>query len=136
MENNIDGVVLGLGSDTKAQLDQHTQKIRELNDQFRRSLQGGRVVTTPGVIALGNLALMKIVTCVRVFDDFSEANDPYGEHDFGTFVFSIDGGNDGQKAVINWKIDYYDKQCEYGSEDPSKPSQTTRVLTIYLASEH
>jgi Protein of unknown function (DUF3768) len=55
-------------------------------------------------------------------------NDPYGEHDFGNFTLA------GRKFF--WKIDAYDANMEFGSEDPADPSQTTRVLTIMLAEEY
>src|SRR5258706_14449706 len=104
------------------------EKIRELNDAFRRtpSVSGGRLLLTRGVV--GRDDVMTIVERVRVFDDFSEDNDPYGEHDFGAF------DQDGEK--IFWKIDYYDPRLSQGSDDPSDPKLTTRVLTIMLASEY
>ena len=37
---------------------------------------------------------------------------------------------------IFWKIDYYDPSLDFGSEIPSDPAQTVRVLTIMLASEY
>jgi hypothetical protein len=62
---------------------------------------------------------------VIAFDQFTEDNDPHGEHDFGAFDHA------GQR--IFWKIDYYDPPEEFGSEDPTDPTKTTRVLTIMLA---
>ena len=58
-------------------------------------------------------------------DAFTPDNDPYGEHNFGSFEHN--------GIRVFWKIDYYDRNVEYGSEDPSDPAQTTRVLTIMLA---
>ena len=59
---------------------------------------------------------------------FDEGNDPHHEHDFGKIEVV---GNE-----IFWKIDYYDKTMDNGSEDPADPSKTSRVLTIMLASEY
>ncbi|HEY6765595.1 MAG TPA: DUF3768 domain-containing protein, partial [Candidatus Sulfotelmatobacter sp.] len=42
-------------------------------------------VMTPGVAALGQQAVERIVQTISVFDDFCNANDPHEEHDFGAF---------------------------------------------------
>jgi Protein of unknown function (DUF3768) len=104
------------------------EKIRKLNDAFRRSLTGGKVMMTAGIAALSVAMQAKVLNEVRTFDAFTADNDPHGEHDFGNFEV------DGRK--IFWKIDYYDAAMEFGSEDPADPSKTTRVLTVMLASEY
>jgi hypothetical protein len=101
---------------------------RRLNDSFRQTLWGGRVMLTSGVSELGADAVRSNVTLVRKFDGFNPDNDLYGEHDFG-FV-------DWRDHRILWKIDCYDLRLEFGSPDPAKPAVTTRVLTIRLASEY
>ena len=83
---------------------------------------------TAGVIALGDEFLKRALAAVKRFSEFSEDNDPYGEHDFGSVA--IDGHN------VFWKIDYYDRQLEFGSPDPSDPAVTIRVLTVMLAEEY
>jgi len=83
---------------------------------------------TSGVRSLGPLAISRILTAVRQFADFSADNDPYGEHDFGSFSYAGD--------KIFWKIDYYDHSLAYGSPDPADPLVTKRVLTIMLAAEY
>jgi hypothetical protein len=103
-------------------------KIRALNDAFRRSLTGGKVMMTAGITALSAAIQAKVLNEVRTFDGFTADNDPNGEHDFGSYEV------DGRK--IFWKIDLYDVAMEFGSEDPADPSKTTRVLTIMLASEY
>ena len=103
-----------------------TTKCRELNDALRRSLQGGRVVATQGVMALPNFA--ELMRMIQTYDGFDQDNDPYGEHDFA----SMDCG--GQKVFF--KIDYYDLALCEGSPDPADVSVTTRVLTIMLAQEY
>jgi hypothetical protein len=103
-------------------------RIRNLNDAFRRTFFGGRVMLTCGVAGLPDMVKAKALLLVASFDQFTEGNDPLGEHDFGSFVLA--------DRTLFWKIDYYDRQCKFGSEDPADPERTTRVLTIMLASEY
>lgn len=78
------------------EITQATQ-IARLNDAFRKTLLGGQVMLTAGVQALSELEHYEVFKAVQTFDDFSEDNDPYGEHDFGAFVVN------GKKLF--WKID-------------------------------
>ncbi len=102
-------------------------RIQLLNDNLRRTMAGGRVMITQGLEALGSIPVSTVIQAVRQFDEFSAANDPYDEHDFGALIHA------GQRIL--WKIDYFDKQLEFASPDPSDPRVTARVLTIMLASE-
>ena len=105
-----------------------TTKIRDLNDALRRTGVGGRMLLTAGIGALPVQHQVEILMRVRAHDEFTEDNDPHGEHDFGSF--------DHAGARIFWKIDYYDAACRYGSEDPADPAKTVRVLTVMLAEEY
>jgi len=96
--------------------------IAMLNDKFRRSGQG--ITVTQGVQVLDDL--IGLINEIRRFDDFTEDNDPYEEHDFGTVYWF------GEKVF--WKIDCYDETLAYG-EDPLSP-KCRRMLTIMLASEY
>ena len=108
----------------------NTEKIRSLNDAFRRNptRADGRVDISCGVHAGGAEFVARAIVATAAFDAFTEDNDPHGEHDFGSF--EIDGDK------IFWKIDYYAPDLLHGSEDPSDPKQTVRVLTIMLAEEY
>ncbi len=103
-----------------------TQRIRELNDQARQTLTGCRVLVTPGVLALN--ATDMILAMVRRYTAFSPDNDPYGEHDFGSFRYA--------EETIFWKFDYYDLDYTMHSPDAADPAVTARVLTILLGSEY
>jgi hypothetical protein len=105
-----------------------TEKLQALNDALRTTFIGGRVMMTAGIAALPQAAQSEIVEAVQSFDAFSPDNDPHGEHDFAAFEAA------GERCM--WKIDYYDAAMEYGSDDPSDPACTTRVLTIMLANEY
>lgn len=105
-----------------------SDQIRGLNDQLRCSQIGGQVMLTAGLAAVFEKDLAAVIERVRAFDDFTADNDPYGEHDFGSFEY--------QGQTINWKIDYYALDMEHGSEDPANAAITKRVLTILLAEEY
>ena len=105
-----------------------TQRIRALNDDLRQHLIGGGAVITLGVAALGQEAVERIVQAVAAFDDFCNVNDPYEEHDFGSF--EVEG------ETIFFKIDYFDRTLTHHSPDPANPAVTERVITIMLANEY
>jgi hypothetical protein len=105
------------------------RQIAALNDLCRKAMGlAGRVYQTRGITALPAEDQCAIRQKVETFDTFTQDNDPHGEHDFGAFEHN--------EQRIFWKIDYYDLTMNYGSEDPSDPKQTVRVLTIMLASEY
>jgi hypothetical protein len=103
-------------------------RVRVLNDNFRSTFVGGRVLMTQGVDALRIDTKARVILAVQRFDEFSADNDPHREHDFGSF--EVEG------ETYFWKIDYYALDMDGGSEDPTDPEKTTRVLTIMRADEY
>ena len=63
-----------------------TDRIRELNDAFRKTLRGGRATMTSGVDDLPDCVKAEALVQVAHFWDFTADNDPHGEHDFGSFT--------------------------------------------------
>lgn len=113
-------------------------EIAGLNDLMREHITTpghNRAVMTIGIAALvGDVALFRgfrkraeLLRAVRDFDTFDHGNDPYGEHDMGSFIF--------EDVACLWKIDYYSPDLSAGSENPADPSMTVRVLTIMRADE-
>ena len=117
-----------------------TNIIARLNDTFRvaacKAVFGdiapedipGKLFVTKGVSQLPLPTLKAVFNAIQTFEDFTEDNAPYGEHDFGAIEHA------GDKYF--WKIDYYDPTITYGSENPADPDQTTRVLTVMLSHEY
>lgn len=103
-------------------------RIAALNDAFRLSLAGGRVVETPAVQALTPAERTALLLAVRRFKAFDKGNDPYGERDFGAVEVA------GQRW--SWKIDAYDLSLSGASPDPGDPRVTARVLTLMHAEEY
>jgi hypothetical protein len=110
------------------ELDARTERVRQLNDEFRQTFKGGQVLMTRGIQAMDMEHMLAIVTEVQSFTAFTEDNDPHGEHDFGAIDY--------EGSRIFWKIDYYAPDMMHGSEDPADPEQTRRMMTIMLASEY
>jgi hypothetical protein len=113
--------------------------IAKQNDEFRSDFGEiikmpspikGRYIVTCGIDCLSYDERFEIVQRIREFNSFTLENDPYGEHDFGRFQLEE------SKQDILWKIDYYDANYEFGSENPSNPQVTRRVLTAMLADEY
>lgn len=98
-----------------------TDKIALKNDAHRK--HSYQFYFTVGAQQADMLKLTKLVID---FDTFTEDNDPYGEHDFGSVEL------EGVKYF--WKIDYYDEQLEKWS-DPLD-DRTRRILTIMRADEY
>lgn len=104
------------------------QKIARLNDAFRTTLMGGRVMVTRGVAALGLETQAAVLDAVKAFSAFTPNNDPHGEHDFG---FVKVGEHD-----LFWTIDTYDPTLSRHTDDATNPAVTVRVLTIMLTEEY
>ena len=107
---------------------QTVARIRQLNDTFRNRFNGGQVYLTSGIAAFDPTLKAQVLEAVRTFKAFDQGNDPHGEHDFGAMDVS------GQRVLF--KIDYYDFDLRYLSDDPSDPSKTRRIMTIMLVDEY
>lgn len=99
-------------------------KIARLNDAARENAV--KYVTTRGILSLDPAVVSDIFIAVQGFKEFTEDNDPYGEHDFGLVTVA---GN-----KVFWKIDYYDQSLGYWC-DPLRP-ECRRIVTVLLAEEY
>lgn len=107
------------------------EKIAKLNDKLRTTFNDahGRIMMTNGIANLPKNDLFQVFKKVQEFNQFTEDNDPYGEHDLGSFDYK------NQKVI--WKIDYHDKDnLDHGSEDPADVDKTIRIMTIMLGREY
>jgi hypothetical protein len=103
------------------------ERIARLNDTLRKTGTGGAIMVTRGVRELPQFNVLALLAALAAFDSFDADNDPHGERDFGDLSFA---GRD-----LLWKIDYYDFDLRYGSNDPADPAVTKRVLTVMLPDE-
>ena len=82
-------------------------KIKKLNDHARQSFTGCRVVITRSIAELDDALRDAIISQVKTYDQFTPQNDPYCEHDFGSFHLD--------EHHVFWKWDYYVRtiQCSH-----------------------
>lgn len=119
-----------------------SERIARLNDRARQAMGLACVaVATDGFRALSGEDQSRVRELVETFDAFTPDNNPYGERDFGAIYQEGEGLWTTTRPVrpsetVFWKIDAYDRDLQFGSEDPADPAVTRRVLTIMLASEY
>lgn len=103
------------------------EQIARLNDQLRKTGTGGTIMITQGVRRITGFDAMVLAAALANYADFDTDNDPHGERDFGDLT--LWGHN------LLFKVDYFEKTLEFGSDDAADPNVTSRVLTIMLASD-
>ena len=104
------------------------ERIRALNDAFRRTFVGGMVMITAGVEAMPVAQRRSLLQKVRAFDAFTRRQrSPRRTR--------LRRDRRGRRPLL-LEIEYYDRATEMGSPDPADPAVTTRVLTIMRADEY
>ena len=101
--------------------------IARLNDSLRKDGVGGTIMVTRGVCAIDGFNSQELALALAAYDAFDADNDPHGERDFGAITL--------WDTDLLWKIDNYDADLMFGSEDPADAKITTRVLTVMISSE-
>ena len=124
---------------------EQTARIARLNDLARSAMGVAcTAVATVGFRSLPEADQSQVRELIETFDAFDEDNDPHGERDFGCVYQLADGRwttdrprvRDDERERVFWKLDYYDRDLQFGSEDAANPAITRRVLTIMLADEY
>jgi hypothetical protein len=124
---------------------EQTARIARLNDVARRAMGVAcTAIATVGFRSLPASDQSRVRELIETFDAFDEDNDPHGERDFGTIYQLGDGRwtterprvHDDERERVFWKLDYYDRDLRFASEDAATPAITRRVLTIMLSDEY
>ena len=124
---------------------EQTVRIARLNDLARRAMGVAcTAVATAGFRSLTDNDQSQVRELIETYDAFTDDNDPHGERDFGTIYQLRDGSwtterprsQEDERERVFWKLDYYDRNMEFASEDAANPVITRRVLTIMLSDEY
>ena len=101
-------------------------QIAFLNDRARQAMGICCVVVAPeGFRTLPVADQSRVHELVERLDAFTPDNDPYGERDFGAIYKDCDGRWTTKRPTtpvetVFWKIDAYDHDLRFGSEDPAQ----------------
>ena len=109
-------------------MDQRTQRIRDLNDRFRKGIARGMYVMSPGISQLGDEAVDRIVKTVAALEAVVPADHSHEEHAVGTF--------EAEGRTMVFKIYCFDNDLKYQSPDPADPAVTVRVMEVMLDHEY
>ena len=110
-------------TDTATRLPAHVKRIRELNDNFRRTGEGGLPYPSDKVKAAGSAFLAAALRAIASFDAFTEEQDPSGERQGGMVEV------EGEKVFFQINY-YYDRNMGNKAPNPANPSTTQRTLFI------
>ncbi len=121
------------------------ERIAVLNDRARQAMGVAcTAVATVGFRSLSAADQSQVRELIETFDAFDEDNDPHSERDFGT-IYQLEDGHwtterprlrEDERERVFWKIDCYDRDLRFASEDAADPDVTRRVLTIMLSDEY
>ena len=124
---------------------ERTVRIARLNDHARRAMGlACTAVATAGFRSLSEDNQSCVRELIETYDAFTEDNDPHGERDFGTIYQRVCGSwtterprsQEDERERVFWKLDYYNRDMRFASENAADPAQTRRVLTIMLSDEY
>ena len=113
--------------------------LRARNDLFRRTLTGGSLMLSAGVIALGAANQARIIATVRGFtgfDDDGEFGDPFDDHSIGDLEVEVEEpGIHRWPELIFFRVDDLAHPATGTGPSPAPSTGTALVLTLMLASE-
>lgn len=136
---------MSAASETDAVAREQTGRIARLNDLARQAMGVAcTAVATAGFRSLPDADQSCVRELIETYDAFTEDNDSYGERDFGTIYQLGDGQwtterprlREDERERVFWKMDYYDCDLQFASDDAANPAITRRVLTIMLSDEY
>jgi hypothetical protein len=115
------------GSETCVPLPR-AEVMARLNDRLRKTGTGGTIVVTKAVMNMAGFDAAALMEALANYEGFDADNDPHGERDFGDLIL--------WGADLLWKIDYYDLDMQFGSDDPADAETTRRVLTVMTMADY